>query len=309
LLSIPAVSAAVRIDDRTFTGIEYLISGGVSWPGKDDNFNPSYVSFSSDASILKVLGLKIVSGRWFFLDDPLRDTNNVVLNQSAVKKFNLGKDVVGMRFQNGNVIGVVEDFAISGIKSEVPAVVFNVDGPRTGGILVQFDGQFTSAIMQKINTEFYNVFSKENIFNVSFVKDEYNAVFKKELRMSALSWYLSIFTLVLTFFSLFGVIRDYLLAKRRSFTVRRVLGASGWQIISMIGLSGMKILAISAVIGSVASSFLIHNWLSSYAYHVNESLLVPLITTTMLVISIWIMCFAAVRIYAGRIDLRLLGNE
>jgi putative ABC transport system permease protein len=309
LLAIPGVVAATRIDDRSFTDIDYQISGGVDWPGKAENFNPSYVSFSLDPSIRQMLGLKMVEGRWFSEDGTNADSNHVVLNQSAIQKFGLKGDVVGSPFKKGIVIGIVEDFAISGIKEDIPAMVLQTHGAKIGGIMVQTAGPSSAKVVEGIWSAFNSVFPGGDLFNVSYVREEYNNVFKQELRMSALARVIGLFTILLTVFSLFGVIRDYLVARRKAFTIRRVLGASNQQLMVMLGTSGLKILAVAAIIGTALASFLVKGFLQGYAYRVEQRYMIPVLVVLGLCVTLWLISVVAFSIYVRKTDVDLLRHD
>ena len=175
--------------------------------------------------------------------------------------------------------------------------------------MVQTAGPSSAKVVEGILSAFNSVFPGGDLFNVSYVREEYNNVFKKELRMSALARAIGLFTILLTVFSLFGVIRDYLVARRKAFTIRRVLGASNQQLIFMLGSSGLKILAVAAIIGTALASFLVKGFLRGYAYRVQQRYMIPVLVVLGLCISLWLISLVAFRIYVRKTDVDLLRHE
>jgi ABC-type antimicrobial peptide transport system permease subunit len=207
------------------------------------------------------------------------------------------------------VIGIVEDFAISGIKEDIPAMVLQTHGAKIGGIMVQTAGPSSAKVVEGIWSAFNSVFPGGDLFNVSYVREEYNNVFKQELRMSALARVIGLFTILLTVFSLFGVIRDYLVARRKAFTIRRVLGASNQQLMVMLGTSGLKILAVAAIIGTALASFLVKGFLQGYAYRVEQRYMIPVLVVLGLCVTLWLISVVAFSIYVRKTDVDLLRHD
>lgn len=109
--------------------------------GRDPKQQENLVSiqnWSVDFDYVNALGMKIITGRDFSSDYP-SDSNAVILNETALKNFNLEEDPIGQRIVtfSGNpsegfdqndleyktIVGIVENFHFESLKENISAVM------------------------------------------------------------------------------------------------------------------------------------------------------------------------------------------
>ncbi len=106
---------------------------GFQAEGVDHSFTLNV--YSSDENLADVLGLKLITGR-FFSQQFQTDTAAVILNETAVRILGMVEPLGRMVFSNGQpdikyrVIGVVKDFNYESMHSEVrPMAILHRQGP------------------------------------------------------------------------------------------------------------------------------------------------------------------------------------
>ncbi|HEY1053621.1 MAG TPA: ABC transporter permease, partial [Emticicia sp.] len=114
-------------------------SGSLDWDGRPEDFQPTVAQMAVEHNYQKVFDLKMASGRWFE-ENIGTDKENVVLNETAVKKFKI-KNPVGKRFHfhgnKGIIVGVVRDFHFKSVHEQIgPLVLFNSSNWR-GNVFVK----------------------------------------------------------------------------------------------------------------------------------------------------------------------------
>jgi predicted permease len=79
----------------------------------------------------KTLGIPVLAGREFTRSDSLGAPKVVIVNEQFAKKFNLGRDAVGKRMEQGNsgklpleIVGLVQNTKYSEVKDEIPPLFF-----------------------------------------------------------------------------------------------------------------------------------------------------------------------------------------
>jgi putative ABC transport system permease protein len=103
-------------------------------------------------------------------------------------------------------------------------------------------------------------------FEFEFLDDTLNNLYQSETRLMDL---IGIFAAVCIFISclgLFGVATFTTEQRTHEIGTRKVLGATTWQIITMLARRIMIIVIVAAVLASAISYFAIDKWLTGFAY-------------------------------------------
>jgi predicted permease len=119
--AVPLISNSNRRSGVTVDGFE----GG---PNADTNVSLNWVS----PSFFRTLSIPLLSGRGLAETDTLNSPRVAVVNESFVRKFNLGDDALGTHFSlpgpdSGDeitIVGVVADAKYSTVKDEIPPQFF-----------------------------------------------------------------------------------------------------------------------------------------------------------------------------------------
>ncbi|HEY0872163.1 MAG TPA: ABC transporter permease [Vicinamibacterales bacterium] len=107
-------------------GTNVSVQGFQSGPDIDSNSRFNMVG----PEYFKTLGIPLLAGREFTASDSMNAAKVAVVNETFVKKFNLGTDVVGKMMSEGGdkldtqIIGVVKDAKYSEVKAAVPPLFF-----------------------------------------------------------------------------------------------------------------------------------------------------------------------------------------
>jgi putative ABC transport system permease protein len=233
-----------------------------------------------DFSFSEVFGLKFLSGVDF---SPTNQDNEgsgeYIINLSALKRlgyahpemvigksFKLSFDNEFVKIPSGKIIGVVEDFHLSGIKKQVePLVLFK----RNDVWLINFVIATEPGMQKRAILDIEQVWKKmfpEHPFEYRFVNTIYKHVYKAELLQAKL---FSLFTVVALFISSIGLLGLSLLTTQRrtkEIGIRVVNGASIREILAMLNWYFVKWILISFVIAIPIAWYGMHKWLENFAY-------------------------------------------
>ncbi|RYG44348.1 MAG: FtsX-like permease family protein, partial [Chitinophagaceae bacterium] len=115
---------------------------------------------------------------------------------------------------------------------------------------------------------FEAVFKKVNpstIFEYSFVTDEFSKKFEAEERISTLSSLFALLAIIISCLGLFGLASFVAEQRTKEIGVRKVLGASAWNIWSLISKDFVALFMISFLISAPVAYYFMDNWLQNYA--------------------------------------------
>ncbi|SEW37643.1 ABC-type transport system, involved in lipoprotein release, permease component [Chitinophaga sp. YR573] len=240
--------------------------GGIGWEGKDPTLEVSFSDAAVGYDFVKTMRLTLVAGR-DFSEDFGTDANAFLVNETAVKKMGY-KDPVGKPFSwsehNGNIIGVLKDFHFNSMHQAIEPLFVRLDlNPKWGTILVR-----TSNAKQALA-------SLENIcktlnpkfpFIYHFSDQEFDKLYKSEQIVSKLTVYFAFLAIFISCLGLFGLATFAAAQRTKEIGVRKVLGASVPDIITLLSADILKPVAIALLIGFPVSWYVMNQWLQGFAY-------------------------------------------
>ncbi len=226
---------------------------------------------------IDVMGIKLKEGRGFSkrLSTDVRD--DYIVNETMVKK--MGWDhALGKHIQHGKVIGVVGNFHYDSLKTLLEPLVLirfraQTINPKYRNILtmyliVNIKGENTSRTLAFIKQKFAE-FDPKHPFEYEFLDDSLNELYVNEQRQMEL---IGIFAAVCIFIScmgLFGLAAFTTEQRTKEIGVRKVLGASTSQIITMLARKILLLVLGGAVVASLIAWYAMDSWwLTDFAYRI-----------------------------------------
>jgi len=100
-----------------------------------------------------------------------------------------------------------------------------------------------------------------------------------ETRLSSIVTYFTIIAILISCLGLFGLATFTAEQRIKEIGVRKVLGASVTNIVTLMSKDFLKLVGISIVIASPIAWFVINKWLQEFAYRTNIGWMVFVITT------------------------------
>jgi putative ABC transport system permease protein len=218
-----------------------------------------------DHDFMKVFGIEIIEGKDFSRES-LVDANSVLVNETFVRKLGW-TDPVGMRYRNSTVIGVVEDFHFETLHKEIEPAVFSLGQDFFGGVTIGIrikpdDSGTTLADIGKIFTQTIT----GQPFDFYFLDDAFNRLYRNEQRLAATIGYLEILAVILGCMGLFGLATHATQRRTKEIGIRKVLGASVFNIVRMMSREFLALVLISNIIAWPLGYYFLRRWLQGYAY-------------------------------------------
>jgi putative ABC transport system permease protein len=224
-----------------------------------------------DFDFATLFHLEFISGRNFSSSNPA-DSGAVIINQAALQDLHvtaekaLGLAVEGyMTHEKRTVIGVVKDFNIASLRTRIQplAILGSARDPEV--MYVKLAGKdFPDAINSLEKTWKQNFPSVP--FSSWFLNEEFAEIYHQERSMATLFKYFAGLGIIIGCLGLFGLASFTVEQRTKEIGIRKVLGATGVQILLLITFRFIKLILISLVIGIPLSVYLMNNWLSQFAY-------------------------------------------
>lgn len=269
LTAYPAISS-VSFASQSIVALQSSNSGSANWDGKDPDYMPTVFQLSADESFKDIMQMQMAQGRWF---DPQQttDRHNFILNETAVDLFNMHKPVIGQRFifqqDTGIVIGVVKDFHYASLHKQIGPLAI-MDRPSWQGMVYvrTIPGKATEALGAA-----HAVFSQlapDRPFDYNFLDDSFNNLYKADTRTSRLILLFSAIAVLISCLGLLGLAAFTAQQRVREIGIRKVLGATAANILTLLSRDFVKLVIISVAAATPIAWWTMHGWLQDFAYHI-----------------------------------------
>jgi putative ABC transport system permease protein len=252
-------------------------NGGLSWTGHDGSISsgPDFTMKGVTTEYAKTLGLKFTDGRDFRSAAHGSDSGTMILNESSVRSMGLkdpvGKTVTWMK-HNFTVIGVVKNMVMeSPYEQPVPAMYF-LSPWRMSSITMRINPRLSAQEAFRRISPVMAKYSPAEPFDYKFVDEEYDARFRGELRVGQLAGFFTAVAIFISCLGLFGLASFVAEQRTREIGVRKVLGATVFNLWKMLSRDFVLLVSLSCLIAIPIAGLSLHQWLQQFAYRTEISL-------------------------------------
>jgi len=233
-------------------------------------------TFYIDDQFIPLFDLELVIGRNFNPGLATDSVSSFILNESAAQKFGwdnssaIGKTIVVPKSESpdlrGTVIGVVKDFHFESLRREIEPLVMRYRPREFNNALVKIQTTDLSRVNQLVNDTWKSMFPGQ-YFHHFYVEDNLSDTYDLEEIIANLLSLLTYLTIFIACLGLLGLASYTTLQRTKEIGIRKVMGATVQEIVSMLSKSFMRYVIFALIIGIPLAYFGINQWLQNFAYH------------------------------------------
>jgi len=248
----------------------------IEWEGKNPKELISFNHRGIGYDFTKTIGTEIISGREFSAKFP-NDTSSIMLNEAAVKMMNLKNPIGaiitfwGTRLTN---VGVVKDFVVESAYQKVAPMIFYLNTKDNATMIIARlnPNQNISSSLGQIEALVKEMEPNYPV-NLKFVNESFEVKFQDEKLLGTLSNWFGGFAIFISCLGLLGLALFMAEQRKKEISIRKVLGASTTNILTLLNKDFIKLVAIANIIAFPLAYIIINKWLSAYEYRINVSAL------------------------------------
>jgi len=273
-----------------------------------DNMNTSKRTYMNwvDESFLQTLGIKTLAGRLFSAEFPADTSFRMILNEEAIKKmgFKNAADAIGKNvaidWQGQTykwvVIGVVRDFHFVDLHNPIEPYGFQLNNqPQYNYLIAHAKTNNMGSVLQSIRNTWHQLDPNEP-FEYSFLNEDFQKNYEADNRLAGIVQNFTIIAILISCLGLFGLATFSAEQRTKEIGVRKVLGASVGNVVSLLSKEFLKLVFIAIVIASPITWFVMNKWLQDFAYRTNISWLVFVLTAIIAIgIALLTISFQAIK--------------
>jgi putative ABC transport system permease protein len=264
-----------------------------------------------DFDYFETLGIKLKNGRTFSRAYKSDTSNSAVINESAAAKFGLvdpiGKTIRGCDIDY-KVVGIIRDFKSQGFENVVQPTIYamkNQCGNARLNIMIRVNGGQMGNIIATLKREWFSINKLDGEdFRYEFLDDLYGRLFKKQEQLRSVLFISGMLTIFISVLGLFAYSRFMTNNRTKEIAIRKILGATNFQVLRLLNTSFLWMLIIANLIAWPFVYMLAKYWLATFAYRIDISVLpfvlTGLFTLVLTIITVTIQALKAV--YANPVD-------
>jgi putative ABC transport system permease protein len=230
---------------------------------------------------MKAMGLELVAGRFYDREFGSDENNSYVVNEALVREMQWGDEAIGKQFIRGvniegadnpvgEIIGVVKDFNYGSLHNPVEGLVMVCrDNARfMRNMSVRFSEERGHEVLQWIE-EKREAFNPAYPIQYAYLNDDLEALYEEEQVIFALVISFTVLIIFIAAIGLLGLSAFMTMKRTRETGIRRVMGASQNQILTLFLVEFSKWVIISNIIAWPLSYLAMKNWLQNFTYRID----------------------------------------
>lgn len=256
-----------------------------------------------DYDYLKTMGMEIVQGRNFskaFGSDStallitettakLLGYDNAVGKMLYVPLGGPGKTLAAL-----TIIGVVKDFHFESLRQKMGPLCMSL-GNSTGLATFKVNAADTKNLIAQIENK-WKALAPGLPFSYRFMNDSFNEMYRSEQRAGSVAIVFATLAIVIACLGLFGLVTYMAEQRKKEIGIRKVLGASVSNVVTMLSKDFLVLVGIAAVLAFPLAWWAMQQWLRDFVYRIDISVWIFIIAgITALLIALATVSFQAIK--------------
>lgn len=246
----------------------------INWEGKEKGMSVGFKPMSVGFDFLEVMDLKVVEGRGFSKAIASDSADAFLVNEEAVRQMGMkdpiGKWVSAWR-KKGHIIGVLKDYHTSSLYEPIKPLMLDVkEYEYFGVLLVRTEPGKTKEALASLE-KVYKEVNPNFPFAYHFIDEEYDKLYQNEQVVSKLTNAFAILAIIISCLGLLGLAMFAAEQRTKEFGIRKVLGATVSNIVSLLSQDFLKLVFIAFCIATPLAGYAMHQWLQGFAFKIELS--------------------------------------
>jgi len=266
--------------------------GQIAYPeGKTGEHTVDTEYLAVDENYLNTLNLTLLAGKNFDLNHSIDLQEGLLINERSVIDFGwqTPEQAIGKRITSpsgtpeGRVIGVIKDYHETGLQQPIGPMVMDYNPDAAYLYAIRYAAANTQELINGIGQLWKESFPGYE-FSYFFLNEKFEQQYQSEKRLSNVFFIFSTITIVIAFIGLYGMLSFIIVTKTKEIGIRKVLGATIVQITKLLSYEFILLVGIASIIAVPVTWYAAANWLQRFAYRIQVSPIVFIITALFAII-------------------------
>ncbi|MEO8713308.1 MAG: FtsX-like permease family protein, partial [Parafilimonas sp.] len=248
-------------------------NNGFTWQGMNSQLSAKFNMVNATEDYGKTVGFELIDGRDFNRQFGT-DSTGIIINESAAKYIGFKKplgEIIKQYDKSYTIIGVVKDMVMESPYEPAKPTIFLLDSSIGGILNIKLNPNMTTASALAKVAAVCKKYSPEEPFSYKFADDEYAHKFQDEERYGKLAAFFAALAIFISCLGLFGMASFMAEQRIKEIGVRKVLGASVFNLWQLLSKDFVVMVFISFLIAMPVAYYFMHEWLQQYQYRTTLS--------------------------------------
>jgi putative ABC transport system permease protein len=262
---IQQVSSSAHIPSRWDGWFTFVQPKG--WEGDPLRMRVTF----ADAHYFSTFDINFQQGRPFYEGSEVDRNESVILNQAALQAFgweNAQDKFLILGNREFSVVGVVDDYHFESLRNKVAPILHFYRPPENG--VHQYISWRTGGEDLRTTLDFvaaqWNELAPDRPLEYQFLNQNVAQMYEAEDRLLTMVSVFSVIAVLIACMGLFALSLNNILKRKKEIGIRKVLGASVPQLVTMITRDFTRLIIFSFLLATPLVYVLLPRWLEDFAY-------------------------------------------
>ncbi|WCO02310.1 ABC transporter permease [Psychroserpens ponticola] len=253
---------------------------GIQYPNGETNEQKVFYIHSAKPDYFNVVDIKFSAGE-AFKESSDKISKNIVINETFARQmgFTNPSAIVNKHVEfwgeKWNISGVMEDYHHFGLKTEIEPLIVYSHQNNNNNVLVKFNSSANSVAgmqtsLDKVEMVFKSIFPNSTL-DYTFLDKKFEAQYIEDQKFGIAFQIFTVLAILIAALGLFGLTSYMCLQRRKEIGIRKVTGASIFQILKLLNKDFIKLVIIAFIIAIPVGWYIMKIWLQEFAYRTDLS--------------------------------------
>ncbi len=273
---------------KTVTGADFIpgnliLEDMMLYPkGGNQDFGVLTKMNSVDYGFVEMMGIKILKGR-SFVDNRESDSNNkVIINKLGMERLGFDLDNVIGQIVNFNwqeevysieIIGVFENFHHRSLHEKIVPLALDLEeNPIYNALIVEANLENEQQLIKEF-ADSWSQLNPSSGFEYKYLDGHLASLYKEDVSTSKIIKGFTALAIFISCLGLYGLSLFTTEQRVKEIGVRKVMGASVWQIVYLLSKEFSKMSFFAFLISLPVSYYFMSKWLENFSYKISMNVL------------------------------------
>lgn len=219
-----------------------------------------------DFNFIETMGIKVLKGRSFSEEFGSDLKNSVLINEKAVKDLGI-EDPVGKLLEGRTIIGVVNDFNLHTIRTDIPPLSIWLYDRYIDKAAINYMPGKLDVLLPKIEKE-WKAIAPDRPFQYQTIDDVIKEFYESEKNLNVIVSISALFSLLIAAFGLFGLTLFIAKTRTKEIGIKKVFGSTEKTIIYSFLKENFIMVVVASILAIPITYYFMNKWLSNFSYKV-----------------------------------------
>jgi putative ABC transport system permease protein len=217
-----------------------------------------------DFNFFKTMGMTVIEGRDFSEEYGIDIGHSNIMNETAIKHLGI-TDPLKKKYAGNPIVGVVKDFNLFSIHSEISPISIYVSKENMRQIAVHYKPGKLGSILPVLQTEWKKI-APDSPFSYATIEGVIENLYTSERNLTTIVSIFALLSLLISTFGLFGLTLFLARSRTREIGIRKIFGSSENAIVFSFLHENFILVTIAALLSVPIVLHFMAIWLSKFAF-------------------------------------------